>query len=199
MDLSAIPWPQLGAGGLLIIGTLTAQAAFSNPAPHLHGEQMTIITSTADQRPVGLYATDEVVASTLPVDLATDTYRTMMRVIVPVNAGDLIDVEARGRVTNDLSYTVGVGYHLWAYDVDNGLGSSGTWWKISSDNGDNVDHTRHHMPLHTSTVYQVPADWPTGHRITVVFRADAHSTAWKAGNTLTVDKAYGQLTVRRWA
>lgn len=154
----------------------------------------------------GLHATDEVTASTLPVDLATDTYRTMLRAIVPVDAGDLLDVEAWARVTNDTGkdrgepgYVVGVGWHLWAYDLDNGLGSSGPWWRISPSDGDNVSRSRHHMPLSINTVYQVPADWPAGHRIVVVLRADAHSTAAVDGDTLTVDKDYGHLTVRRWA
>lgn len=160
---------------------------------------MTIVTSGPGQQPIGLYATDEVVAASLPVDLATDTWRTMMRVVVPVAAGDLLDVSARARVTNDLPYTVGVGWHLWAYDVDSGQGSSGPWWRISTSSGDNVFSPRHHMPLHITTVYQVPEDWPGGHRITVVLRADAHSTAWQAGDTITVDQGYGQLTVRRWS
>jgi hypothetical protein len=121
----------------------------------------------------GIHSTDEVVAKTLPVDLPTDTYRTMLRVVVPVTAGDILDVEGWARVTNDTGvsrgvagYTVGVGYHLWMYDVDNGPVSA--------------------------------ADWPEGHRMVVVLRADAHSTAWVAGDTLTVDRDYGQLTARRW-
>ena len=153
----------------------------------------------------GLHATDEVTASTLPVDLPTDTYRTMLRVVVPVDAGDLLDVAAWARVTNDTGrdrgedgYTVGVGYHLWCYDVDAPEGSSGPWTRISPWCGDNVTRARHHMPLAIDCVYRVPGDWPAGHRMVVVLRADAHSTAWVAGDTLTVDQAYGHLTVRRW-
>lgn len=148
----------------------------------------------------GLHATTEVTASTLPIDLATDTYRTMLRVVVPVDAGDLLDIEAWARVTNNTSpgYTVGVGWHLWCYDVDSGQGSSGPWWRISPLKGDNVTRSRHHMPLDIDCVYQVPEDWPAGHRIVVVLRADAHSTAAQPGDTLTVDRDYGHLTVRRW-
>jgi hypothetical protein len=54
------------------------------------------------------------------------------------------------------------------------------------------------MPLLVDTVYTVPADWPDGHRMTVVLRGDAHSTA-ADGQYLTVDPLYGQLTVRRYA
>ncbi|HET6635231.1 MAG TPA: hypothetical protein VFH77_09390, partial [Streptomyces sp.] len=155
--------------------------------------------------PAGLYATDEVTASTLPVDLVTDTYRTMLRTVVPVDAGDLLDIAAWARVTNDTGrdrgdpgYTVGVGWHLWAYDVDTQAASSGEWWRIAPWCGDNVTRDRHHMPLAIDTVYRVPADWPAGHRIVVVLRADAHSTAAVDGDELTVDREYGHLTVRRW-
>ncbi|MFF2226295.1 hypothetical protein ACFVV7_23605 [Streptomyces globisporus] len=156
----------------------------------------------------GEYGTDEVTATVLPVDLPVNTWRTMSRLVVQVVAGDVLSVFARARVTNDTGrdrgekgYTVGVGYHLWAYDVDDGKGANRTekdWWRISSLNGDNVDRTRHHMPLHTDTLYRVPDDWPPGHRIVVVLRADAHSTAWVPGDTLTVDQSYGHMQVRRW-
>jgi hypothetical protein len=149
---------------------------------------------------VGLYATDEVPATKLKVQSAAGlAYATLLRIVVPVAAGDVLDVSGRARVTNDTSpgYTVGVGYHLWAYDVDNGLGASGTWTRISSYCGDNVTRDRHHMPLLVDTVYTVPADWPDGHRMTVVLRGDAHSTA-ADGQYLTVDPLYGQLTVRRY-
>jgi hypothetical protein len=164
------------------------------------------ITDSSGRLPTALYATDEVVATTIPVDLPSDTYRTMLRVVVPVAAGDLLDAEGWARVTNDVGvsrgdkgYTVGVGYHLWAYDADNGQGSAGIWTRISPLCGDNVSRDRHHMPLAISTVYTVPADWPKGHRMVIVLRADAHSTAWVAGDILTVDQEYGHLTVTRWA
>ncbi|MGA3524177.1 hypothetical protein [Melissospora conviva] len=144
-----------------------------------------------------LHSTNEVVAANLPVDLATTSWRTMLRAVVPVTAGDLLDVSAWARVTNDVGYTVGVGWHLWAYDADSGQGTAGPWWRISLSCGDNVDKTRHHMPLTISTTYEVPADWPEGHRIVVVLRADAHSTAWRKGDLLTVDPL-GHLAVRRW-
>jgi hypothetical protein len=150
---------------------------------------------------VGLYATDVVPATTLPIGTGPDLgYRTLLRVVVPVAAGDILDITARARVTNDTSppYTVGVGYHLWMYDTDNGLGTSGVWTQISTDCGDNVSHDRHHMPLLTDTVYTVPPDWPAGHRMTIVMRGDAMSTL-ADGQSITVDQTYGQLTVRRYA
>jgi len=151
------------------------------------------------------WGTDEITATTLPVDLSTTTWRTMSRIIVPTAAGDVLSVNARARVTNDTGrnrgepgYTVGVGYHLWMYDCDNGQGTAGPWTRISSYNGDNVSRDRHHMPLHITTTWQVPEGWPDGHRVVVVLRADAHSTAWRSGDTLTVDTAYGHMQVRRW-
>jgi hypothetical protein len=148
----------------------------------------------------GLYATDEVPAKSLPIGTGPGQgYRTLLRVIVPVNAGDLLDIAGRARVTNDTSppYTVGVGYHLWAYDCDDGLGAAGPWVQISTDCGDNVSHDRHHMPCLTDTAYTVPADWLAGHRMVVVMRGDAMSTQ-ADGQSLTVDQGYGQLTVRRY-
>ncbi|MEU5490251.1 hypothetical protein AB0G98_21240 [Streptomyces sp. NPDC020196] len=146
----------------------------------------------------GLWSSTDIVPTTLPVDLPTDTWRTILRTIVPVTAGDLLDIDARARFTNDCGYTIGVGHHLWAYDCDSGQGTAGPWWKIGPSSGDNVDPQRHHLPIHNSTVHEIPPDWPEGHRIVIALRADAHSTVWKAGNTLTVDQL-GILTVRRWS
>lgn len=149
----------------------------------------------------GLYSTRDLATATLPVDLPTDTWRTLLRTVVPVDAGDWLDITAWARVTNDIlplpAYTVGLGWHLWAYDCDTGLGTAGPWWRVSPSCGDNVERTRHHLPLHIDTLYQVPADWPLGHRIVIVLRADAHSTQWKAGDCLKVDQL-GVLTVRRY-
>lgn len=142
--------------------------------------------------------TREVVPATLPVDLAADTWRTLLRLVVPVAPGDRLDISARARVTNDTTYTIGVGWHLWIYDADSGQGTAGTWWKIAPSCGDNVSKDRHHMPLLIDTLHTVPDDWPPGHRAVVVLRADAHSTAWRSGDTLTVDKEYGELIVRPW-
>ncbi|MFJ7963121.1 hypothetical protein [Streptomyces sp. NPDC096324] len=156
--------------------------------------------STAALILAGLHATTEVPAKTLPIGLGPGLgYRTLLRVVVPVSAGDVLDVSARARVTNDTapSYTVGVGYHLWQYDVDDPPVTADDWTQISSLCGDNVSHDRHHMPLLTDTVYTVPADWPTGHRMTIALRGDAMSTA-ADGQSITVDQAYGQLTVRRY-
>lgn len=159
------------------------------------------ITTTEGMAPAAAYSTDEVVATTLPIGTwAGQAYRTMLRVIAPVAAGDVLDVTAWARVTNDAPeprYTVGVEYGLWQYDVDNGLGTKGLWTLIGPQCGDNVDPTRHHMPLAITAAYQVPADWPAGHRMVVVLRADAASTAARAGDCLTADKL-GTLTVRRW-
>lgn len=145
-----------------------------------------------------IYATTDVPAATLPVDLATNTFRTMLRQVVPVNAGDMLDVGAFARVTNDCGYTIGVGWHLAAYDVDNPPATPAEWLKISPSLGDNVTKDRHHMPLHIGVAYTIPADWPVGHRITILLRADAHSTAAVPGDTLTVDQTYGYLSVRRY-
>lgn len=162
---------------------------------------MSITQTTPAQSPTGIISDTNVTATStgLPVTLTAHTsYRTLLRVITPATAGDVLDITGRARVTNDCGYVIGVGHHLWMYDVDNGLGASGPWTKIGPSNGDNVEPKRHHMPLHTEYVYRVPASWPAGHRMVVVYRAEAHSTAAQTGDVVDVD-ALGVLTVRRWA
>lgn len=169
---------------------------------------MTTLTSTGLALS-GVQASDDVQSTSIPIDLPSTTYRLLYRLITgPLYAGDLLDISGDARVSNAAGYpsgtryTVGVGWHLWAYSYTDPARSSGPWWRISQLMGDNVDPTRHHMPLHISTLYQVPDDWPAGHRMAICLRADAHSTAWNANggdDTLTVDAGYGQLIVRRWS
>jgi hypothetical protein len=146
-------------------------------------------------------STNETTATTLPIgSWAGQAYRTIARLIVPVAPGDVLDIDGRARVTNDASeprYNVGVETGLWGYDVDTELGSSGAWWLLDAQTGDNVTPDRHHLPVAITGVYTVPADWPAGHRLVVVLRCDAESTAARAGDALTVNKLT-RLTVRRW-
>ncbi|HEY9409023.1 MAG TPA: hypothetical protein VIP77_05525 [Jiangellaceae bacterium] len=180
--------PYLTTSGLTLRGVL-ATDPLQPPAPPLL---------------LGALETDEI-----PVDLATTSHRTLYRVVMgPVEPGDVLDIDADARVTNDVGvpdgrrYVVGVGWHLWMYDYSDPLRTQGPWRRISALSGENVTPDLHHLPLHISTVYRMPEDWPPGHRPVVVLRADAHSTAWAyngGGDVLTVDAGYGQLTVRHWA
>lgn len=159
-------------------------------------------TSTGPSVLAGITTTDETTATVLPITpWAGGAVRTMARDIVPVAPGDLLDIDGRARVTNNASlprYTVGVSTSIWEYDLDDGLGSDGPWTQIDTSTGDNVSPDRHHMPLLTTAVYTVPADWPAGHRIVIVLRSDAASTQARTGDALTVDPLT-RLTVRRWA
>lgn len=139
-----------------------------------------------------LYAhSDEVLIDELAVtSWAGDGYRAVLQTPVAVSAGDTLDVSGYFRVTNDLPANVGVAGHLWAYDLD---GDRTKQWRIGPASGDNVDRARHHMPVTLSTVYQVPADWPVGHRMMIEIKADAHSTA--TDGDLSVDDN-GNLIVR---
>jgi hypothetical protein len=167
-----------------------------------------VIATDPHQPASGSLALGALETTAIPVDLSSTSYRTLYRIVLgSVQPGDILDIDAEARVTNDCGYpdgrryTVGVGWHLWIYDYDNPLKTQGTWTRISQYMGDNVDPTRHHMPLHISTLYRMPADWAAGHRPVVVLRADAHSTAWQyngGSDTLTVDAGYGQLIVRHW-
>jgi hypothetical protein len=159
------------------------------------------MTTTEGMTLVAEYSTDETTATTLPITpWAGGAVRTVARVIVPVQAGDVLDCDARARVTNGASeprYTVGVSSSLWMYDCDSELASAGPWVQIDTSTGDNVDAPRHHMPLLTTAVYTVPADWPDGHRMVIALRSDAASTQARTGDALTVDPLT-RLTVRRW-
>lgn len=155
---------------------------------------------------IKIHATTEVTASNLPVTgTAGGALRTMARLIVPTNPGNILDISGRMRVTNDIGpvkYAVGIGYHYWAYDLDDGLDPH-PWWRIGPSNGENVlpvPYT-HHMPMHLEDIYQVPLNWVPGHRIVIVFRADAHSTGWNRNNCqdkITVDQTYGVLSVTEY-
>jgi hypothetical protein len=164
---------------------------------------------------ITIYTTTEVTATNLPVSgIAGDQLRTMARLVVPVNPGDILDITGRMRVTNDIGpikYAVGIGYHYWAYDVDDGLDVH-PWWRIGPSNGENVTPVpyTHHMPMHLEDVYEIPAEWVPGHQIVIVFRADAHSTGWNRNtgkrvdgvlttpDKITVDVAYGRMTIRKY-
>lgn len=175
-----------------LAGALGALAAVLTP--------VAVIATSQAQQPVALYSDDEVVASSIPVDLSSNTPVQTMRVVVPVAAGDVLDITAEGRVTNDVGYNIGVGSRLQWYDVDDGVPWPHTlpWTQIGTPTGDNVPPQRHHMPLTLTRVYKVPESWPAGHRMVVNLLVDAHSTAWRSGDKLTVDN-YGQLVVRRWS
>lgn len=143
-------------------------------------------------RCVMLYAhsSDVVVDSLAVTSKAGEGFEVILSTAASVDAGDTLDVSAYFRVTNELLATVGVAGHLWAYDLD---GDTTKQWRIGPANGDNVDRQRHHMPVAVSTIYSVPPDWPDGHRMAVVLKADAHSTA--TNGDLEVDRN-GNLIVR---
>ena len=166
---------------------------------------MPITATTPAHVYAGLIHDTDVTATKLPITgTAGGSYQTLLRVVTPAEPGDILDITGRARVTCEETYAVGVGYYLWMYDVDDGVPyAQKTWTKIGEWNGDNVwrgpsPANRHHMPLHISDVYAVPETWPPGHRMVIVFRADAHSTAWQSGDYVKVDAGYGGLTVRRW-
>lgn len=142
--------------------------------------------------------TDEVVPSSIKIDGTADTPVTMLRLVIPVEPEDQLDIFGRIRVTNDSGIIVGVGSHLWYYDAPQPPPRN-EWIRICPLNGVNVEPKRHHMPLDASGSWSVPADWVSGRNATIVMQADAHSTIWtQATKPLTVDKAYGHLTVYRW-
>lgn len=146
-----------------------------------------------------LVQTDEPAVTELPV-ATSSTMRTVLRAPVPAHPGDILDVTARMQVTNDTGKNIGVGWHLWVYDVDLEPVipvSQRPWTRIAPWTADNVDPTRHHMPISTHAAWTVPHDWPAGHRAMVVLQAAAFRTSPAAGETVRVDQDYCLLTVRR--
>ena len=141
---------------------------------------------------VVLYAhTDQVAIAEIPVtDWVGKGITDVLATSVSVSPGDTLDVSGYFQVTNELSETVGVGAHLWAYSAGRAAEPAR---RIGPATGDNVDRSRHHMPIALQTVYVVPNDWPPGDEMTIVLRADAHST--RAKGNVGVD-ANGNLIVR---
>ncbi len=143
----------------------------------------------------------------IPLDKATTTPITLARLVTDtLSTGDLLDIEAWARVTNDTGhlphdpagaegYTTGVGWYMKAYEYVT-AGVPGELFPIESMNGENVtpNGLMHHMPMHWSGLYEVPAEW-NGKRLVLCFRADAHSTAARAKDWITVDQGYGRFTV----
>lgn len=160
---------------------------------------MPTIQTAAGQVLTAAYSNNDWQATSIPIDLSTNTPVTLLRQVVAVSAGDTLDIVGEARLTDDEGYTVGVGTHLVWYDVDDGIPwpHAQPWQPIGSPTGDNVTKDRHHIPGSINRLFTIPADWPAGHRIVVVLRVDAHSTAWQAGDRLTVDP-YGILIVRHW-
>lgn len=153
----------------------------------------------------GFESTNKVVPASIPIDLSTETWRTMMRVVIPVAAGDLVSAQAWTKTTDDVGYNVGVGQHLWWYDVDLPAAER-VWFRFDEEAGSvgmNNTPDVHHLTLPIAVPCLVPGSWPAGHRMAVVVRADAHSTAWDrdgdglAEDKLTVDPA-GRLSVFRF-
>lgn len=143
----------------------------------------------------------------IPIDLPTTTGKRLLRVVLPdTRADDVLDISFKVNVTNNagvanggIRYTVGVGAHIWYHSYADLFGWANRK-QIPMLTGDNVDPTRHHLPLAASFIWRVPADW-TGGRMTLALVVDAHSTAWKSngGNdVLTVETGYAQLCVHRW-
>ncbi|ARF75674.1 hypothetical protein B7C62_28030 [Kitasatospora albolonga] len=145
-------------------------------------------------------ATDDLRLLALPVGTSS-TRRVLLRTAVPVNPGDALDVSARAQITNDTGRVIGVGVHLWVYDVDVEPAvpvAERPWTRIAPHLADNCTPNRHHMPLHMGAWWVVPEDWPPGHRVMVAFQAAAFRTSPAPGETVRVDQGYGQLVVRRY-
>jgi len=127
----------------------------------------------------------------------------LLRTWVTANPGDALEVTARAQITNDTGKIIGVGHALWAYDVDLApeipvAQQPETWTQMAPHLAENCTPDRHHMPLEMDAWWTVPADWPPGHRVMVLYRAAAFRTTPAPGETVRVDEGYGQLVIKRY-
>lgn len=147
-------------------------------------------------------SSEDLIPATLPV-ATSSTRRVLLKAWVPANPGDLLDITSRAQITNDTGRVIGCGYALWTYDIDLAPAvpiaqQPWLWAQIAPHLADNCPPDRHHMPLHMAATWQVPPDWPPGHRVQVLLQAAAFRTAPAPGETVRVDDGYGQLVVRRY-
>lgn len=173
---------------------------------------MSTISTTPGQVPVGLYADDTLMTTYVPVDGTSNTPVRVTRVVVPVLAGDVLDITAGIRLTNDLGYTVGVGARLRWYDYDDGVPwpHAQPWTEIPYLQGDNVSPLphRHHIPMTLNVAYKAPDTWPAPitegdyigpHRMVINLMVDGHWGNYVAGDRLSIDDYKQQIIVRRWS
>ncbi|MFI1701946.1 hypothetical protein ACH419_39200 [Streptomyces bobili] len=142
---------------------------------------------------------NELETLSIPVDLPTTTGKRLIRVILPATlAGDVLDISFKVGLTNNAGYVIGAGAHIWYYPY---LDPDGWAKRVQISDmltGQNVDtNIVHHLPMAASFSWRVPADWDWG-RMGLALVVDAHSTAWKPGDTLKVESGYAQLRVHRW-
>lgn len=142
---------------------------------------------------------NELETLSIPIDLPTTTGKRLLRVVLPATlAGDVLDISFKFGVTNNAGYTVGVGAHIWYYGYADPDGWANRVQINDMLTGQNVDTTLvHHLPMNVSFSWRVPAGWDQG-RMVLALVVDAHSTAWKPGDTLKVESGYAQLRVHRW-
>lgn len=146
------------------------------------------------------WSSTRILPSKLPLDLSPSTWINIINCVVglpdQIKAGDQMVVRAWCRYTNDTGIGAGVGCHIWYYDYNVPV-EDRVWYRVVPSCGDNVEPKRHHLPLSIEVDFELPADWPEGHRVVVVLRADAHSSIAQPGMALSVE--YGLLHIDRWS
>lgn len=152
-------------------------------------------------------------ATSVPVLESSTLGKNIFIKTLRVNPGDVLDVYADLKVTNDAGryttkarrYTVGVGYNLSWYDaqITPPEARLATWAVIGDSAGENVTVDTHHLMLNIGRTLLIPATWVPGQWVGIVLRVAAMSSSWDlnsptGGDTLTVDQD-GILKVWRWA
>ncbi|PRY56428.1 hypothetical protein [Glycomyces artemisiae] len=164
---------------------------------------MTYLSPASTTEPTGgTHTTREVTTTALAVSSAPGVaYETLLRLVFPAEPSDILDITARARVTNMTEFPlVAVGYGLWIFDAELPP-EDRIWTQIGPQREGSTDPVRTVLAMHTEDVYQVPAEWPEGHRMAVVYRGDAYAPDLDPEAppvALDVDAAYGSVTIRRW-
>lgn len=164
---------------------------------------MTYYSPASTTEPTGgTYTTREVTTAALAVSSAPGVaYATLLRLVVPAEPGDILDITARARVSNTTEFPlVAVGYGLWFFDAELPP-EDRIWTQIGPQREGSTDPVKTVLAMHAEDVYQVPTEWPTGHRMVVVYRGDAYAPDLDPEAptvSLDVDAGYGSVTVGRW-
>lgn len=157
------------------------------------------VIAPATHRPVGRVSSADMLQPTVPVRATSATLRTLLQVTLDVDPGDILAIDGRVVLTNDNSYTVGAGGHIWMWDAT--LPYTETWERVSPYTSDNVSLSRHHMPVMATADWRVPDTWTPGTPMTLAMMVSAFSDSPSRSNAhvVTAEDGYGLLRVERWA
>lgn len=123
-------------------------------------------------------------------------YHNLIEVdIGPVNAGDLIDINAHAQISSQNPYNLMVAsvVKLTSSDVSTAT-TLGAWVgeEITEAVGVNIDNNVHHLPIERNGRLVATGNYTNAKIVLIVYTA---STAYQSNDVITVDQDYGRLDV----